>query len=59
MVCENCKPEFDKLIKRVEELEKKLLTYENANTPSSKIRFPPRILNEDKKSQDKKKAIKG
>lgn len=58
MVCENSKSEFDKLTKRVEELEKKLLAYENANTPSSKIRFPPRILNEDKKKpSDNKQDI--
>ena len=59
MVCEECKPEFDKLAKRVEELEKKLLAYENANTPSSKIRFPPRILNEDKKKPGQKEGHKG
>ena len=44
MVCEDCKPKFDKLSKRVEELEKRLLAYENANTPSSKIRFHPKII---------------
>ena len=59
MVCEECKPEFDKLIKRIEELEKKLLAYENANTPSSKIRFPPRILNQDKKKPGQKEGHEG
>lgn len=59
MVCEDCKPEFDNLTKRVEELEKKLLAYENANTPSSKIRFPPRILNQNKKKPGQKEGHKG
>ena len=59
MVCEYCKPEFDNLIKRIEELEKKLLAYENANTPSSKMRFPPRILNLDKKKPGQKEGHKG
>ena len=59
MVCEECKPEFDKLIKRIEELEKKLLAYENANTPSSKIRFPPKILNQDKKKPGQKEGDEG
>ena len=49
MVCEECMEEFDKLLERIEELERKLTQYENANTPSSKIRFPPRIFNLDKK----------
>ena len=59
MVCEECKPEFNKLINRIEELEKKLLAYENANTPSSKIRFPPRILNPDKKKPGQKEGHEG
>ena len=59
MVCEDCKEEFDKLIKRVEELEKKLAQYENANTPSSRIRFPPRILNLDKKKPGQKEGHDG
>lgn len=54
MVCEKCKPDFDKLLKRIEELEKQLLIYENANTPSSKIRFPPRIINENKQKPGQK-----
>ena len=54
MVCDECKPEFEKLLKRIEELEKKLLAYENANTPSSKIRFPPRIINDNKQSPGQK-----
>lgn len=54
MVCEQCKPEFDKLLKRIEQLEKKLLTYENANTPSSRIRFPPGIINENKQKPGQK-----
>ena len=59
MVCEDCKEEFDKLIKRVEELEKKLAQYENANTPSSRIIFPPRILNLDKKKPGQKEGHDG
>ena len=39
MICEDCKPEFDRLIKRIEILERRLAVYENANTPSSKTRF--------------------
>lgn len=54
MVCEQCKPEFGKLLGRIEELEKKLSAYENANTPSSRIRFPPRIINENKKTPGQK-----
>jgi len=54
MVCEQCKPEFEKLLERIEELEKKLSAYENANTPSSKIRFPPRIINENKQKPGQK-----
>jgi len=44
MVCEECKPEFEKLIKKVETLEKRLLVYENAHTPSSllKKKRPPK-----------------
>ena len=56
MVCEQCKPDFEKLLKRIEELEKKLLVYENANTPSSKLRFPPRIFNENKKKPGQKEG---
>lgn len=59
MVCEQCKPEFEKLKEKVEELEKKLLAYENANTPSSKIRFPPRIINDNKKKPGQKQGHKG
>lgn len=57
MVCEDCKPlleRLEKAEKRIEELEKKLLAYENAHTPSSKIRFPPRIINENKQSPGQK-----
>lgn len=38
-VCENCRPLFDVLVRRIEELERRLLAYENAHTPSSKRRF--------------------
>ncbi|MEK6948712.1 MAG: IS66 family transposase, partial [Nanoarchaeota archaeon] len=59
MVCEDCKPEFDKLIKRIETLERKLAAYENANTPSSRLRFPPRIINLDKKKPGQKEGHEG
>jgi transposase len=36
MVCEACRPEFEKLLVRLEQLEKRLRAYENAHTPSSK-----------------------
>jgi transposase len=41
-VCEKCRPLFEILLKRIEELERKLALYENAHTPSSKKRFPER-----------------
>ena len=59
MVCDNCKEEFDKLLKRVEELERKLAQYENANTPSSRLRFPPRIINPNKKKAGQKEGHDG
>lgn len=59
MVCEDCKEEFDRLIKRVEDLERKLAQYENANTPSSRLRFPPRIINPDKKKPGQKEGHDG
>jgi transposase len=55
MVCERCL----ELLKRIEELEKKLALYENANTPSSKIRFPPRILNLNKNKPGQKEGHEG
>jgi len=59
MVCEGCKPEFEKLLKRIDELEKKLVAYENAHTPNSKLRFPPRIVNEHKGKPGQKEGHKG
>lgn len=41
-VCENCKPLFEKLLKRIEELERRLAAYENAHTPYSRRIFRPR-----------------
>lgn len=48
-ICENCKPLFEALMKRIEDLEKKnidlekrLAAYENAHTPYSRKRFKPR-----------------
>lgn len=37
-VCDKCRPYFDVLLKRIEDLEKRLLAYENAHTPPSKQR---------------------
>jgi len=66
MVCGNCKEEFDQitrkveeLVDRIKELERKLAQYENANIPSSKIRFPPRIINLDKKKPGQKEGHDG
>lgn len=59
MVCEDCKEEFNKLVKRIEELEKKLSQYENSNTPSSRMRFLPRILNPNKKKPGQKEGHEG
>lgn len=59
MVCEDCKPLLERLEiaeKRIAELEKKLLAYENANTPSSRLRFPPRIINENKNKPGQKEG---
>jgi len=41
-VCENCKPLFEKMLKRIEELERRLAAYENAHTPYSRRIFKPR-----------------
>ena len=59
MVCDKCRPEFEELLKRIENLEKRLAAYENAHTPNSKIRFPPRIINENKNKPGQKKGHKG
>lgn len=59
MVCEQCKPEFDELLSRIERLEKRILAYENAHTPNSKIRFPPKIINENKYAPGQKQGHKG
>lgn len=59
MICNKCKPEFDKLLKRVKELERKLSAYENAHTPNSKLRFPPRIINDNLKLPGQKIGHKG
>lgn len=59
MVCDKCKPEFEELLKRIESLEKRLAAYENAHTPSSKIRFPPRILNDNKNRPGQKNGHEG
>ena len=59
MVCNKCKPEFGKLLNRIKELEKRLLAYENAHTPSSKLRFPPRIINDNPKLPGQKLGHEG
>ena len=41
-ICENCRPLFEKLMKRIDELEKRLAAYENAHTPYSHRIFKPR-----------------
>ncbi len=38
MICENCKPEFDLLLAKIESLELRLQAYENAHTPPSRQR---------------------
>lgn len=41
-ICENCRPFFIELLKRIEELERRLLAYENAHTPPSQQRKYPK-----------------
>lgn len=42
--CDKCRPLFELLLKRIDDLEKRLLVYENAHTPSSqdKKKYPKR-----------------
>jgi len=35
-ICDKCKPHFEKLQKEIEDLKRRLLTFENAHTPPSK-----------------------
>ena len=44
--CEKCRPLFEMLLKRINELEKRLLAYENAHTPPSqnKRNYPKKEL---------------
>lgn len=49
-ICDNCKPYFEMLLRRIEELEKRLLAYENAHTPPSRQRFPKRETHAPKKN---------
>lgn len=49
----------EELVKIILNLQKRLLAYENANTPNSKLRFPPRIINENKKKPGQKQGHKG
>ncbi len=57
-ICEKCKPYFDLLLKRIEELEKRLLAYENAHTPPSK-NFVKRERVEHPKSSGRPKGHEG
>lgn len=41
-ICENCRPLFEILVKKINELEKRLLAYENAHTPPSQQRRYPK-----------------
>jgi transposase len=41
-VCERCRPFFEQMQKRVDELERRLRAYENAHTPPSRLRWQPR-----------------
>lgn len=49
----------EELVKIILDLQKRLVAYENANTPNSKLRFPPRIINDDKKKPGQKQGHKG
>jgi len=40
-ICEECKPEFEKLHKEIDALERRLAAYENAHTPYSRRLFKP------------------
>ncbi len=57
-ICEKCRPYFDLLLKRIEELEKRLLAYENAHTPPSK-NFAKRERVERPKSPGRPKGHEG
>lgn len=62
MVCDDCEillERLEKAEKRIGELEKRLAQYENANTPSSRLRFPPRLINPDKKKPGQKEGHGG
>jgi transposase len=49
----------EELVKIILELQKRLTAYENANTPSSRLRFPPRIISINKKKPGQKEGHKG
>lgn len=62
MVCDDCEivlKRLEKAEQRIEELERKLAQYENANTPSGRLRFSPRIINLDKKKPGQKEGHDG
>lgn len=49
----------EELVKIILDLEKRLSAYENAHTPNSKLRFPPRIINDNPKLPGQKLGHKG
>lgn len=49
----------EELVKIILDLQKRLSAYENAHTPNSKLRFPPRIINENPKLPGQKLGHKG
>jgi len=57
--CDKCRPIIKLLVEKIKELEKKLLLYENANTPSSKLRFPPKKRVENPQKAGQKEGHKG
>ena len=40
-ICDNCRPFFERLLKKIQELERRLAAYENAHTPPSQQRKYP------------------
>ncbi len=57
-ICEKCKPEFEKLLQRIEKLERRLAAYENAHTPYSHRLFKPKPRQANGK-RGRPKGIKG
>ena len=68
--CEHCRPlfkeikkihkeQYEKLDSRIEELEKRLLAYENAHTPPSKQKYPKREKSSHPKKRGRPKGYPG